>query len=312
MVNSLPPTSLDTDTINTNTFLRAELNIALENTKNLSKTRDIICKLFDVKNFSNSSLIILLSVGGRGTDPNFTYKFLQYGSWLFLKDTENSDRVFVSGDQKIMSLTMHLKKQYDNFDHYYVAIPDLHFRKSVMHTIVRQYEHLGIKHLAKFCGYDTDNQWDYIKIFCSIHKSLEFLEKLCDSFHLALSYEFYAYLLESKQVDAKTIFELNNDALIKILPLLKDFIEKCCVHDQVFQKNTDLFNIIETIVSHYTAERSRNWDLCTAALKELIHFAMISNYTQYGPPLVELLFHQSSFQEQYLDLMREGFFTHKF
>ena len=77
MVNSLPPTSLDTDTINENTFLRAELNIALENTKNLLKTRDIIRKLFDVKNFSNSSRIILPSVGGRDTDPNVTYETAQ-------------------------------------------------------------------------------------------------------------------------------------------------------------------------------------------------------------------------------------------
>ena len=206
---------------------------------------------------------------------------------------------------------MRLKKQYGNFDHYYVTIPDLHFRKSLMHAIVRQYEHLGIKHLAKLCGYNTENQWDYIKNVCSIHKSFEFLERLCDSLHLALSYEFYAYLLESKNVDAKTIFELNNDSLANIFPLLKDFIEKCCAHDQVFQKNIDLLNIIETIVSHYTAERSRNWDLRTAALKESIHFAMISNCTQYGPLLIELLFHQFSFQERYLDLMREGFFTYK-
>ena len=170
---------------------------------------------------------------------------------------------------------------------------------------------LRIKHLAKLCGYNKDNQWGYIKKVCSIHKSFEFLERLCDSLHLALCYEFYAYLLESKQIDAKTIFELNNDSLAKILSLLKDFIERCCSHDQVFQENIDLLNIIETIVSHYTAERSRNWDLRTAALKESIHFAMISNCTQYGPLLVELLFHQFSFQERYLDLMREGFFTHK-
>ena len=45
MVNSLPHTSLDTDTIDEHTFLRAELNIALENTKNFVKTRDIIHKL---------------------------------------------------------------------------------------------------------------------------------------------------------------------------------------------------------------------------------------------------------------------------
>ena len=82
----------------------------------------------DVKNFSNSSRIILLSVGGRDTNPSVTYEILQYGSQLFLKDTENSDRVFViGGDQKTMCLTMYLKKQYNNFDHYYVARPDLHF-----------------------------------------------------------------------------------------------------------------------------------------------------------------------------------------
>ena len=91
MVNSLPPTSLETDTIDENIFLRAELNITLENTKNLLKTRDIIRKLFDAKNFSNSSHIILPSVGGRDTDPNASYEVLQYGSRLFLKDTENSD-----------------------------------------------------------------------------------------------------------------------------------------------------------------------------------------------------------------------------
>ena len=75
-----------------------------------------------------------------------------------------------------------------------------------MHAVVRQYEHLRIKHLAKLCVYNTDNQWDYIKNVSSIHKSFEFLERLCGSLHLALSYEFYAYLLESKQSDAKAIF----------------------------------------------------------------------------------------------------------
>ena len=38
---------------------------------------------------------------------------------------------------------------------------------------------------------------------------------------------------------------------------------------------------------------------------------MISNCTQYGPLIVELLFHQFSFQERYLDLMKNGYFTFK-
>ena len=38
---------------------------------------------------------------------------------------------------------------------------------------------------------------------------------------------------------------------------------------------------------------------------------MISNCTQYGPLVVELLFYQLSFQERYLDLMKDGYFTFK-
>ena len=38
---------------------------------------------------------------------------------------------------------------------------------------------------------------------------------------------------------------------------------------------------------------------------------MISNCTQYGPLVAELLFHQFSFQERYLDLIKDGYFTFK-
>ena len=64
-------------------------------------------------------------------------------------------------------------------------------------------------------------------------------------------------------------------------------------------------------ISHYTAEQTRNWDLHTAVIKESVHFAIISNCTQYGPLVVELLFHQFSFQERYLDLMKVSYFTFK-
>ena len=91
--------------------------------------------------------------------------------------------------------------------------------------------------------------------------------------------------------------------------MLRDFIEKAPSSDQVFQKNIDLLNTAENIILHYTA--TRNWDLCTAALKESVHFAIISNCTQYGPLVVELLFHQFSFQERHLGLMKVGYFTFK-
>ena len=38
---------------------------------------------------------------------------------------------------------------------------------------------------------------------------------------------------------------------------------------------------------------------------------MISNCTQYGPLVVELLIHQFSFPERYYDLMKDGCFTFK-
>ena len=167
-----------------------------------------------------------------------------------------------------------------------------------MHVILKQYEFLILKHLAKLCGHTTDNQWDYIKNVCSIHKSFEFLERLCDSLRITLSFEFYNFLIVTKQITLETIFKLDDDFISKIIPLLRDFIEEVSSSDQVFQKNIDLLNTAENIISHYTAERTRNRDLRTAALKESVRFAMISNCTQYGPFVVELLFHQFSFQER--------------
>ena len=158
-----------------------------------------------------------------------------------------------------------------------MTIPDLHFRKSLMLAILKQYEFLGLKHLAKLCGHTTDNQWDYIKNVCSIHKSFEFLERLCDSLRITLSFEFYNFLIATKQITLETIFKLDDDFILKIIPLLRDFIEEASSSDQVFQKNIYLLNTAQNIISHYTAERTRNWDLRTAALKESVHFVMISN-----------------------------------
>ena len=38
---------------------------------------------------------------------------------------------------------------------------------------------------------------------------------------------------------------------------------------------------------------------------------MINNYATFGPPVVELLIHQFSFQERFLDLMKDGCYTFK-
>ena len=63
------------------------------------------------------------------------------------------------------------------------------------------------------------------------------------------------------------------------MSLMNDFIEKHTADDQVFQKNVDLLNAVENIISHYTAERTRNWDLRAAALQDSVHFTMISSCT---------------------------------
>ena len=294
-------------TIDVNTFLQAEFHFMLENIRNHLSTRNVIRKLYNVKHSQSSSRIILPSVGGKDTDPNLGYEIAQYGLHLFLNQKETSQRIFVGGDQKAMRIAMHLKKQYDNFNQIYVTVPDLHFRKSLMRAIFKQCEFLGLK----LCGHTTDTQCEYIKNISSIHKSFEFLGRLCDSLRITLSFEFYNFLIATKQITVETIFKLDDEFISKIVPMLRDFIEEASSSDQVFQKNIDLLNTAENIISDHTAERTRNWDLRTAALKESVHFAMISNCTQYGPLVVELLFHQFSFQQRYLDLMKDGYFTFK-
>ena len=224
--------------------------VTLENMKSSLQTRDVIRKLYDINNDNkNNTRIILPSIGGKDTDPQVTYEFLQYGLNLFLRGTQNSHRVFIGGDQKTMRLAIRLKKQYEHFSQYYITIPDLHFRKS-------QYELLGVKHLVNLCGYNGDTQWEYLKNVCSIRKSFEFFERLCDSLCIALSFEFYSYLLETKQITSEKIIKLDDSLITEIMPLMDDFIQKHSADDQMFQKNVDLLNAAENIISHYTAERT--------------------------------------------------------
>ena len=168
-----------------------------------------------------------------------------------------------------------------------------------MYTILSQYELLGVKHLANLCGYNGNTQWEY------------FFKRLCDSLRIALSFEFCSYLLETKQITSEIIIKLDDSLTTEIMSLMGDFIQRHSADGQVFQKNVDLLNAVENIISHYTVERTRYWDLRTAALKDSVHFAMISSCTQYKPLLIQLLFHQFSFQERYLDLLKDGYFTFK-
>ena len=65
-------------------------------------------------------------------------------------------------------------------------------------------------------------------------------------------------MIAAKQITLETIFKPDDDFILKISPMLKDFIEEASSSDQVFQKNVDLLNTAEIIISHYTTERTRN------------------------------------------------------
>ena len=111
----VPPKLANSYTVDENIFLKAELNVTLENMKSSLQTRDVIRKLYDINNDNkNSTRIILPSIGGKDTDPHVTYEILQYGLDLFLRGRQNSHRVFIGGDQKTMSLAIRLKKQYED------------------------------------------------------------------------------------------------------------------------------------------------------------------------------------------------------
>ena len=106
-----PPKPTDGCTIDENIFLKAELNVTLENMKSSLRTGDVIRKLYDINNNNkNSTGIILPSIGGKDTDPHVTYEILQYGLNLFLRGNQNSERASIGGDQKTMSLAIRLKK----------------------------------------------------------------------------------------------------------------------------------------------------------------------------------------------------------
>ena len=68
---------------------------------------------------------------------------------------------------------------------------------------------------------------------------------------------------------------------------------------------------LENIFTHYHAERTRNYDLRMASIKEFLPFAMTSNCTQYGPLLIELLYHSEQQQGRYKDLLKRGYFSHR-
>ena len=79
----------------------------------------------------------------------------------------------------------------------------------------------------------------YIKNLCSINKSFKFLERLCDSLQITFPFEFYSFLLVTKQITLETVFIFDGDFLLKIINILRDFIEEASSSNQVLQQNID-------------------------------------------------------------------------
>ena len=77
-------------------------------------------------------------------------------------------------------------------------------------------------------------------------------------YKINLSWKKKNFLIAAKQITLETIFKPDDDFILKISLMLKDFIEEASSSDQVFQKNVDLLNTAEIIISHYTIERTRN------------------------------------------------------
>ena len=108
--NLLAQTSRSNEsTIDVNTFLQSEFHIALETIRNNLSTKNVVCKLYDVKHSDSGSRILLPAVGGKDTDPTLAYEILQYGLHLFLNQKETSENFLLGEIKKLWALLCVLK-----------------------------------------------------------------------------------------------------------------------------------------------------------------------------------------------------------
>ena len=100
--------------------------------------------------------------------------------------------MFAGGDQKTVWLALKMMKQWQNeLDHVYVALPDLHFRKSMLRAILTKYAPVGLRHLAAIAGYKAEEQWDFLVSLKSIPKTFAFVKQVMHTLILAMLYEFW-------------------------------------------------------------------------------------------------------------------------
>ena len=108
-----------------------------------------------------------------------------------------------------MDIVLRLKSQQPkDFKEFYIMIPDLHYRKSMMHSILAKYCFLGVQHLARLSGYVTDKRWHYLVNSPNISKSFAFVERLCDSMRIVHAYEFIRHLKEECNINLQEFQQL--------------------------------------------------------------------------------------------------------
>ena len=160
----------------------------IDNIQTKLMKRDELRKTYlaDKLEHQNSKRIILPAISGKDTDPRAATEILNEGLEKFLDCCNEDDGMFIGGDQKTMRLAMRLKRQHpDTYRNIYVTLTDLHFRKSFMHAVLVRYEELGLKHLARLCGFENQKQWNYLKCVASTHKTFEFFERLAKALRIS-------------------------------------------------------------------------------------------------------------------------------
>ena len=195
---------------------------------------------------------------------------------------------------------------------FYVILPDLQYSKSMLHAILIKYSSLGVEHLAKLSGYLTEKQWYYLVNGSHISKSCGFIERLCDSMRMVYTFEFLSHLNADNTPEAKECFRkiLLGEADKTLTNSLIRGFNTNGEQDEVWTKNFELYKLLENLVGHYTGERTRNFQLRNACTKDSLPFAMVSNCTQYGPLIIDLIFHTLQMQPRYRDLLEKGYFVY--
>lgn len=68
--------------------------------------------------------------------------------------------------------------------------------------------------------------------------------------------------------------------------------------------------MLQIVMAHYKGERTRDYNLRQASVKNFVPFAFVCGCTNYAPLLMEILFHTGTQQRRYTQLLSDGFFTH--